>query len=97
MARIQRRISSGDNDAALNPPLTANEIIAGGRKEDFWLVTAAGDDGYEYQWTFEAGTTKAQAKTSVKAWFTAGKPSMVTAPMLTAIVIAPPETWDVTA
>lgn len=50
--RITRRISSGDNGAPTVPPLTAEEIKLGGRLEDFVLVTASGDDGHVYQWTF---------------------------------------------
>lgn len=97
LTRVQRLISSGDNGAPMVPPLTAAEIQAGGRAQDFWLVTCRGDDGHQYQWTFAVGTTKAQAKASVKAWFVGGKPSTMTAPMLTADDTPPPETWDTTA
>jgi hypothetical protein len=97
LARVTRRISSGDNGAPMNPPLTAAEIQAGGRLDDFWVASANGDDDHAYQWTFSVGTTKAQAKASVKAWFVAGKPTTMTAPMLSAIDTSPAESWDTTA
>lgn len=94
--RVTRRISSGDNGASTNPPLTSDEIKAGGRLEDFWLATASGSDGHGYQWTFALGTTIPQAKTSVIAWFAAGKPSTgLVAPMLTATDNPPPTSWSV--
>jgi hypothetical protein len=95
--RVTRRISSGDAGAPLDPPLTADEIEAGGRAEDFLSVSATGDDEHQYQWTFQSNTTKSQIQDLIKAWFTAGKPSTVTSPMLSAIDTPPPETWDTSA
>jgi hypothetical protein len=94
--RIVRRTSSGDNDAPMNPPLTADEISLGGRLDNFCLVLASGDDGHSYQWTFPPGTTKAQAQASVKQWFVGGKAAIV-APMLTATDTPPAEQWDTAA
>jgi hypothetical protein len=94
--RVIRRISSGDNGAPMVPPLTTEEISLGGRLEDFWLVSASGDDGHSYQWTYPPGTTKAQVKTSVQTWFTQGK-TAVFAPMLTAVDTPPAEEWGTAA
>jgi hypothetical protein len=80
----------------MNPPLTADEISLGGRLDDFWLVSASGDDSHSYQWTFPPGTTKAQAKTSAQQWFVNGKGDVV-APMLTAVDTPPAEQWDTAA
>jgi len=91
---VERRISSGDADAPLSPPLTADEIELGGRLEQFWLVTAIGDDKHSYQWTFPKGTTKADAKASVKAWFAKGKGDTVS-PMTSAVDTPPLEEWTV--
>ena len=92
---VSSRISSGDEGAPLDPPLTAAEIQAGGRPVQFMLVTATGDDGHNYQWIFTYGTSQADIQTSVTNWFSAGKPSTLTSPMLTAVDISPSPTWSV--
>jgi hypothetical protein len=96
LVRVTRRISSGDAGTPCNPPLTQDEIRLGGRLEDFWLLTARGDDNYGYSWTFPIGTTKPQAKAAVIQWFKNGKGAPIS-PMTRATEHPPPEEWDTNA
>ncbi len=92
METISRRISSGDAGAPLNPPLTAEEVALGGRLDEFLMITADGDDGHRYQWSFVLGTSQADAQGMIRAWFQSGKPA-AQAPMLSAVDVAPPASW----
>lgn len=94
VSSVSRRISSGDAGAPLTPPLTQQERTQGGRLEEFILITAQGDDGHNYQWTFPKGTVKANAKAAVTQWFANGKGAPVS-PMINAIDEPPSEEWMV--
>ncbi len=92
METISRRISSGDAGAPLNPPLTAEEVALGGRLDEFVLITADGDDGHGYEWSFVLGTSLADAQGAIRAWLQAGKPPP-SSPMLRVMDKSPPPSW----